>query len=67
MTLEIVKCPTCKQKLGVQPYIQVGSRISCANPGCNTMLLITKRHPIQVEVVPYKETLNADSSPESYG
>lgn len=67
MPVEILKCPACGQKLGVQPYIQVGSILVCANPACETRLRITKRRPIAAETVPYTETLNADSSPESYG
>jgi hypothetical protein len=67
MNVEIVKCPVCGQKLALQRYMIVGSRLVCANPKCNTTLRVTRRSPASVERVPFEHTLNADSSPESYG
>jgi hypothetical protein len=67
MHVEIVKCPACGQKLALQRYMIVGSRLVCANAKCNTTLRVTKRGPASVERVPFEQTLNADSSPESYG
>lgn len=67
MMVEIAVCPVCKQKLALQPYILVGTRVVCANPHCNTTLQVVKRNPAQVEQVPVAQTLNAYSSPESYG
>ncbi len=65
--MEIVACPVCAQKLALQRYIIKDSRVVCANPNCNTTLRIVSRHPAKVEKVPFKETLNQSSSPESYG
>ncbi|NJP04428.1 MAG: hypothetical protein HC837_01725 [Chloroflexaceae bacterium] len=66
--METVVCPVCKQKLGVQAYIGVDSRVVCANPKCNTTLRITSRKPLKAEVVPVAQLINdPDSSPESYG
>jgi len=62
---EIVTCPVCKQKLLLQDYVTVGSEVVCNN--CETALRIVQRHPLRVEQVPYKATLNSDSRPESYG
>lgn len=67
MMVEIAVCPVCKQKLALQPYILVGTRVVCANPNCNTTLEVVKRNPARVERVPVDQTLNAYSSPESYG
>jgi uncharacterized protein YbaR (Trm112 family) len=67
MVMEVIKCPVCKQKLALQRYIVVGTRVVCANPQCNTTLQVVRRHPVKVERVPFEQTLNASSSPESYG
>lgn len=67
MAVEFAICPICKQKLAVQSYTTVGSIVVCANPHCDTRLRIVKRKPLKVELVPVEETLNANSSPESYG
>jgi uncharacterized protein YbaR (Trm112 family) len=66
-TMEIVKCPVCKQKLSLQAYAIINTRVVCANPQCNTTLRVTRRNPARVERVPFEQTLNQDSSPESYG
>lgn len=65
--VEIVTCPVCNQKLALAPYLVVGTRVVCANPNCNTTLRIVQRQPLTVERVPFEQTLNQDSSPESYG
>lgn len=65
MGLEIVVCPSCKQKLALQEYVIAGVEVVCAE--CETALRIEQRHPVRVTVVPYKQTLDADSRPESYG
>jgi uncharacterized protein YbaR (Trm112 family) len=65
--IEVVACPVCGQKLALQRYILVGSRVVCANPACNTTLRVASRKPAQIERVSFEETLNQDSSPESYG
>jgi hypothetical protein len=67
MRVEIVKCPTCGQKLAVHAYSVVDTRVVCANINCNTTLKVVKHNPIKVERVPFEETLNQQSSPESYG
>lgn len=64
--VEFVVCPTCKQKLAVQPYVTVGTNIVCANPKCNTSLRIEQRSPIKFKVVPNHETFNPGNRPESY-
>jgi hypothetical protein len=56
----------CGQKLALQRYILAGSRVVCANPNCNTTLRVTSIQPARIERVPFEETLNSDSSPESY-
>ena len=65
--VEFVKCPVCKQKLGVQSYVPVGSLVVCANSNCDTSLKIVNRNPIKVEVVPESATYHPDYRPESYG
>jgi uncharacterized protein YbaR (Trm112 family) len=65
--VEIVVCPVCSQKLALQAYMVVGTRVVCANRQCNTTLRVTKRNPIQVERLTAAQTRNPDSSPESYG
>ncbi len=65
--VEIISCPVCKQRLALQGYIVIGTRIVCANPSCNTTLRVTGRNPARVEQLTEAETRNADSSPESYG
>ena len=65
MALEFVTCPVCKQRLGIQDYMTVGSEVVCSN--CETNLRIESRHPLRVALVPVEETFNADDRPESYG
>ncbi len=67
MAVEIVKCPCSEQRLGVQDYVQVGSRIVCAHRDCNRMLRVVQRKPLKLELVPAEEQRTPDSSPESYG
>jgi hypothetical protein len=67
MAVEVVKCPCGKQKLGVQAYVQIGSRIVCAHRDCNQMLRVTQRNPLRLEIVARDEQRTSDSSPESYG
>lgn len=67
MSVEIVKCPVCKQKLALQAYVIIGSEVVCANPNCLTTLRVVKRRPLRVEAVPVEQTFNRDSRPESYG
>lgn len=64
--IQVVSCPVCGQKLALQRYILAGSRVVCANPNCNTTLRVTSIQPARIERVPFEETLNSDSSPESY-
>jgi ssDNA-binding Zn-finger/Zn-ribbon topoisomerase 1 len=66
-SVEVVKCPVCKQKLALQRYIAPGMRVVCANPKCDTTMRVVSRKPARVERVPFNQTRNADSSPESYG
>lgn len=67
MAVELVKCPTCKQRLAVQDYVMDGAMLVCANVKCGTSLRITSRRPLRVEPVPERETLKVDYRPESYG
>ncbi len=67
MPVEIVTCPTCKQKLALQSYMVVGTKIVCANPRCDTTLRITSRNPARAERIPPEELRTAESNPESYG
>lgn len=67
MNVEMVKCPTCRQRLALMPYVTEGSLVVCANLRCGTSLRIVKRRPLRVEVVPESETYNVDYRPESYG
>lgn len=65
--VEFIACPTCRQKLALQPFVAVGSLVVCANPACGTSLKVTKRAPLKIEVVPEAGTYTADYRPESYG
>ena len=66
MALLFATCPVCKQKLGIQDYMAlVGSEVVCNN--CETNLRIVSRNPLRIEQVAYKDTLDANSRPESYG
>jgi alpha-aminoadipate/glutamate carrier protein LysW len=67
MAVEIVRCPLCKQKLGLQDYVAVGALLACANIACGADLRVTSRHPLRVEQVPQKATYSVDYRPESYG
>jgi uncharacterized protein YbaR (Trm112 family) len=67
MAIEIVKCPVCKQKLGLIDYVSIGTEVVCANKNCLTTLRVVSRKPLKVEKVPLEQTYNADSRPESYG
>jgi ssDNA-binding Zn-finger/Zn-ribbon topoisomerase 1 len=67
MNVAIVRCPKCKQKLGLSPSMtMVGTIVVCANPRCETHLRVIRQRPARVEPVPYEETLTADANPESY-
>jgi alpha-aminoadipate/glutamate carrier protein LysW len=67
MAVEIVRCPTCKQRLAVQEYVIANTLVVCANVTCGTSLRITSRRPLRVEPVPEPETYKVDYRPESYG
>lgn len=68
MPLAFVRCPVCKQKLGLQEYMQtVGADLVCANPDCETNLRVTSSKPLKIERIPIEATYNADDRPESYG
>ncbi len=67
MAVEFVTCPNCKQRLALHSSMVVGTIVVCANPHCEARLRIIKRRPLRVEQVAVEETLNANSSPESYG
>ncbi|NNJ09045.1 hypothetical protein EKD04_001745 [Chloroflexales bacterium ZM16-3] len=67
MAVEIVQCPVCKQKLGLQDYVTINTLLVCANVMCGTNLRVLSRHPTHVEQVPESATYSADSRPESYG
>lgn len=67
MSVELVKCPTCKQRLAVQEYVMDGAMVVCANLRCGTSLRILSRRPLRVEPVPEPETYKVDYRPESYG
>jgi hypothetical protein len=67
MGVEIVRCPACKQKLGLQDYVTVGTLLVCANVSCGADMRVMGRRPAQVERVPQKATYSVDSRPESYG
>lgn len=65
MPPDFVVCPVCKQRLGVQDYVVVGTTLVCAN--CETNLRIERYRPLKVAVVPVEDTYNKDYRPESYG
>jgi alpha-aminoadipate/glutamate carrier protein LysW len=65
VALEFVTCPVCKQKLGIYDYFTTGTEVVCNN--CETNLRIVGRNPLRIEQVAYKDTLDANSRPESYG
>ncbi|ACL25762.1 MAG: hypothetical protein KatS3mg055_0414 [Chloroflexus sp.] len=67
MSVEIVKCPSCKQKLAIFPYVPVGGLVVCANRNCGADLRLVSRKPARVELVPQQETYTVDYRPESYG
>lgn len=67
MAVEFVKCPTCKQKLAILPYMNTGTLVVCANLRCGTSLRINGRRPMRVESVPEPETYEVEYRPESYG
>ncbi len=67
MKVEVVKCPTCRQRLALMPYVTEGALVVCANLRCGTSLRLVGRHPLRVEVVPEAETYKVDYRPESYG
>ncbi len=67
MAVEFVRCPNCKQRLALQPYVIEGALVVCANEKCGTSLRITRRRPLRVEAVPESETYHVDYRPESYG
>lgn len=67
MAVEIVRCPVCKQKLGLQDYVAVNTLLVCANVSCGADLRVLSRHPSRVEQVPQKATYHVDHRPESYG
>lgn len=65
--LEIVRCPVCRQKLGIQEYVIVGTEVVCANMNCLSSMRIVRRRPLQVELITEAETYNVNDRPESYG
>lgn len=65
MGIEFVVCPVCKQMLGLQDYMLIGTAVVCVN--CETNLRVEKRKPLRVARVPVEETFNSDDRPESYG
>lgn len=67
MPLQIYRCPTCKQKLAIYDSMVPGAEVVCANRQCETVLRVISRSPLQVEIVPYEQTFDLDSRPESYG
>lgn len=67
MGVELVKCPTCRQRLALQEYVMDGAMVVCANEKCGTSLRVTGRRPLRVESVPEPETYQVDYRPESYG
>lgn len=67
MTIEIVQCPVCGQRLALQSYVVTGVDVVCANPTCLTTLRLESRSPVRVSVIPTEQTHNANARPESYG
>jgi alpha-aminoadipate/glutamate carrier protein LysW len=67
MKVEFVKCPTCKQRLAVMPYVDSSALVVCANLSCGTSLRIVGRRPLRVEAVAEIDTYHVDYRPESYG
>ena len=67
MAIEFLKCPNCKQKLALQPFVMTGGMVVCANVKCGTSLRVVQRRPLRVEAVPETETHKVDYRPESYG
>jgi lysine biosynthesis protein LysW len=67
MGVEIVRCPACKQRLGLQSYVVVGALLACANETCAANLRVVSLHPLRVEQVPESATYSVDYRPESYG
>lgn len=67
MSVEIVHCPICKQKLALQAYVAPETLVVCANVACGSSLRVVSREPLKVELVPESATYSADYRPESYG
>jgi hypothetical protein len=67
MSVEIVKCPSCKQKLAIFPYVPVGGQVVCANRNCGASIRLVSRRPLRIELVPEEATYTVDYRPESYG
>ncbi|MBX0326508.1 hypothetical protein K2Z83_02215 [Oscillochloris sp. ZM17-4] len=67
MPVEFVRCPVCKQKLGLQSYVAPGALLVCANITCGADLRVVSRNPARVDLVPQSETYSAEYRPESYG
>jgi alpha-aminoadipate/glutamate carrier protein LysW len=65
MSVMIVACPVCKQKLAIQDYVPVGTMLVCAD--CETNLKIVSVKPIKIVHATIDETYNEDARPESYG
>lgn len=65
MSPQAASCPVCKQKFMLQSYVTVGSNLACVN--CESTLRVDSSRPLKLTLVPYKQTLNADGRPESYG
>ncbi|NBU63592.1 MAG: hypothetical protein EBS29_03695 [Chloroflexia bacterium] len=65
MSVMIVACPVCTQKLAIQAYVPVGTMLVCAD--CETNLKIVSVSPVKVVQVTTAETYNIDARPESYG
>lgn len=67
MAIVFVRCPRCRQKLALMPYVNEGTLVVCANPDCGTSLRLIQRKPPKVEEVPEQDTRVPDYRPESYG
>jgi hypothetical protein len=65
--LQVVRCPNCKQKLGISDTVVVGASVVCANVQCGTPIRVVSWKPFKIEQVPIEQTRNPSSRPESYG
>ena len=58
------KCPVCGKKLMLNDTMRIGTFVGCVN--CDNVLVVISKNPHKLNVVDKKETLNANSKPESY-